>query len=180
MKHTVWCWIHLYMWRKPSLCVHLKCRFVFPKEWKRHIGVYKNIICTVESKPTIQKKQQPTKSTCKDTSKVDNRKPRAQNTPCETTLCLGSTLVNQGDFTDWELSWGKVHSQDKSSLTFIHVSGEAGQDTTQRCCIKKVHGAEEEPGEQLVVEHGGSLNRTLSTQTTVVVEHETWHENKQF
>lgn len=68
---------------------------------------------------------------------------------------------------------GKVPSQDKSSLTLIHVSGEASQDTTQRCCIKKVHGAEEETAEQLVVEHGGSLHSALSTQATAVFEHET-------
>lgn len=68
---------------------------------------------------------------------------------------------------------GNVPSQDKSSLTLIHVPGEAGQDATQRCCIKKAHGAEEEPAEQLVVECGGSLHRALSTQTTAVFEHET-------
>lgn len=61
---------------------------------------------------------------------------------------------------------GKVHSQDKSRLTLVHVPREAGQDTTQRCCIKKVHRAMEDPAEQLVVEHGGSLHRALSTQTT--------------
>lgn len=70
---------------------------------------------------------------------------------------------------------GKVPSQDKSSLTLVHVSGEAGQDAPQRCCIKKAHGAEEELAEQLVVEHGGSLHRALSTQTTAVFEHETRH-----
>lgn len=59
---------------------------------------------------------------------------------------------------------GEVLSQDKSSLTLVHVPGEAGQDTTQRCRIKKVHGAEEEPAEQLVVERGGSLHGALSTQ----------------
>lgn len=59
---------------------------------------------------------------------------------------------------------GEVLSQDKSSLTLIHVLGEAGQDTTQRCRIKKVHGAEEEPVEQLVMECGGGLHRALSTQ----------------
>lgn len=67
----------------------------------------------------------------------------------------------------------KVPSQDKSSLTLIHVSGEASQDTTQRCCIKKVHGAEEETAEQLVVERGGSRHCALSTQATAVFEHET-------
>lgn len=66
-----------------------------------------------------------------------------------------------------------VHSQDKSSLTLIHVPGETGQDTAQRCCIKKPHGAEEDPTEQLVMERGGSLHRALSTQTTAVFEHET-------
>lgn len=68
---------------------------------------------------------------------------------------------------------GKVPSQDKSSLTLIHVSGEASQDATQRCCIKKVHGAEEETAEELVVEHRGSLHSALSTQATAVFEHET-------
>lgn len=76
---------------------------------------------------------------------------------------------------------GKVHSQDKSRLTLVHVPREAGQDTTQRCCIKKVHRATEDPAEQLVVEHGGSLHCALSTQTTyVVLEHETWRVNNNF
>lgn len=68
---------------------------------------------------------------------------------------------------------GMVHSQEKSRLTLINVPGETGQNTTQRCCIKKLHGAEEDPTEQLVVEHGGSLHRALSTQTTAVFEHDT-------
>lgn len=59
-----------------------------------------------------------------------------------------------------------------STLTLIHVSGEAGQDTTQRCCIKKVHGAEEDTAEQLVVEHRCSLHRALSTEKTAVFEQE--------
>lgn len=76
------------------------------------------------------------------------------------TLSSGVTSLTESSLK------GKVPSQDKSSLTLIHVSGEAGQDTTQGCCIKKAHGAEEEPAEQLVVQHGGSLHRALSTQTT--------------
>lgn len=68
---------------------------------------------------------------------------------------------------------GRVDRQDKSTLTLIHVSGEAGQNTTQRRCIKKVHGAEQEPAKQLVVEHRGSPHRALKTQTRAALVHET-------
>lgn len=96
--------------------------------------------------------------------------------PSHIAQCLGTTPCQAG-WLHWlrALLGVKVHSQDKSSLTLIHVPGEAGQDTTQRCCIKKVHGAAEEAEEQLVVERGGSLHRALSTQTRAAFEHETWH-----
>lgn len=75
--------------------------------------------------------------------------------------------------TPSSLKGDKFPSQDRSSLTLIHVSGEASQDAAQRCCIKEAHGAEEETAEQLVVECGGSLHRALPTQATVALEHET-------
>lgn len=60
---------------------------------------------------------------------------------------------------------GKVLSQDKSSLTLVHVPGEAGQDATQRRRIEEPHRAEKEPAEQLVMESRSGLHGALSAQT---------------
>lgn len=107
----------------------------------------------------------------KDNSEVDNRKPLPQ------AVNSAVHLVKQGDFSDWEVyrEGRKVPRQDKSSLTLIHVPGEASQDTTQRCCIKKTHWAEQETAKQLVMERRGSLHCALSTQGTAAFLHELWH-----
>lgn len=55
-------------------------------------------------------------------------------------------------------------------LTLVHVSGEAGEDASQRCRVKKAHGAQEEAVEQLVVEHRGSPNSALSDRNTDVFQ----------
>lgn len=59
----------------------------------------------------------------------------------------------------------KVPSQDESELTLVHVPREASQDSAQGSRVEKVHGTEQEAVEELVMEHGGSLDGALSTQS---------------
>lgn len=59
----------------------------------------------------------------------------------------------------------KVPSQDESQLTLVHVPGEASQNSAQGRRVEEVHGAEQEAAEEHVVEHGGSLDGALSTQS---------------
>ena len=66
--------------------------------------------------------------------------------------------------------------QDTSGLTLVHVSGEAGEDSTQRCGVEEAHGAEEELAEQLVVEDGGCSHGALAGRNTGGLNEET---NKQ-
>ena len=63
--------------------------------------------------------------------------------------------------------------QDTSGLTLVHVSGEAGEDATQRCRVEEAHGAEEELAEQLVMEDGGCSHGALAGTNTGVWNEET-------
>lgn len=86
-------------------------------------------------------------------------------------------LDNCSDSADGELPprGQKVPSQVESKLTLVHVPGEASQDSAQGCRVKEVHGAEQEAAEELVVEHGGSLDGALPTQgETASLERCTW------
>lgn len=84
----------LYVKKTFSLCPP-KCRLVFcvpqrEKETHRSIQKYYTYC---RNKTNHPKKQQPTKSTCKDTSKVDNRKPReAKYSMCNHTVSWQYTL----------------------------------------------------------------------------------------
>lgn len=69
----------------------------------------------------------------------------------------------------------KVPGQNESELTLVHVPREASQDSAQGSRVEKVHGTEQEAVEELVMEHGGSLDGALWTQReTDSFECDTW------
>lgn len=59
----------------------------------------------------------------------------------------------------------KGPGQDGSELTLVHVPREASQDSAQGSRVEEVHWTEQEAVEELVMEHGGSLDGALSTQS---------------
>lgn len=148
--------------------MYFLCCFIITEERNRRSTVK---IMFLETNPTIQNNNNAQfNMSSKHSSEVDNRESLTrENTMSNHTVSWHYTLSNGVTLLTESSPGGKVHSQDKSNLTLVHVPGEAGQDTTQRCSIKKVHGADEEPAEQLVMECGGCLHRALSTQTTCCV-----------